>query len=80
MPRWTMRREPATQVCPALPVIEPTIIAVSLAISGASSNTSCGLLPPSSSVAGFGPCIAHEAMIAAPVRVDPVNVILAMSG
>ena len=36
----------------------------SMSRSGASSNTSCGLLPPSSSVAGLGPCIAHEAMIA----------------
>ena len=76
----TIRREPARQTWPALPVMAPAIIAASLSRSGASSNTSCGLLPPSSSVTGFGPCSAQAAMIAAPVRVEPVKVILAMRG
>ncbi len=80
MPRCTIRREPATQTCPALPVMAPAMMAASRSRSGASSNTSCGLLPPSSSVTGLGPCDAQLAMMAAPVRVEPVKVIFEISG
>ncbi|MCY1556260.1 hypothetical protein D9M68_929970 [compost metagenome] len=58
----------------------PATMAARRSTSGASSNTSCGLLPPSSRVTGFGPCKAQLAMMAAPVRVEPVKVILLISG
>ncbi len=80
MPRCTISREPATHTCPALPVIAPAIMPARWSTSGASSNTSCGLLPPSSSVTGFGPFMAQAAMMAAPVRVEPVKVIFETSG
>ncbi len=47
--RWTISREPALQFSPMFQKIATATLAATLARSVASSNTICGLLPPSSS-------------------------------
>ncbi|MNR11264.1 hypothetical protein D3C85_1275570 [compost metagenome] len=69
-------REPDTQTWPALPVMPMATLRAVFSRSGTSANTSCGLLPPSSRVTGFGPTWAQVDMMLAPVAVEPVNVTL----
>ena len=78
--RCTMRRDPATHTWPAFRVMARATVRTVRSRSGASANTTCGLLPPNSSVTGLVPLSAQAAMMAAPLRVDPVNVTFAMRG
>ena len=78
--RWTSSREPETHTWPALPVMAAATLRAVRARSGASANTSCGLLPPSSRVTGLGPLSAQAVMMAVPVPVEPVKVTLPMRG
>ena len=77
--RCTITREPATQPWPEFARIEPAMQVAAFSRS-ASAKTSCGLLPPSSSVTGLMPLSAAAFMIAVPVRVDPVKEILPIPG
>ena len=74
-----MTRLPATQAWPALKRMLRAMQSAA-SVRSASAKTSCGLLPPSSSVIGFMPVRAMLAMIAWPAPVEPVKLTLAMPG
>ncbi|OLC08774.1 MAG: hypothetical protein AUH42_00660 [Gemmatimonadetes bacterium 13_1_40CM_70_11] len=77
-PSCTNSREPAQQTCPWLNQIASTTPSTTLSRS-ASSKTTNGLLPPSSSESRFPePAVAWRMI--RPTSVEPVNAILSTSG
>ncbi|CAM5519154.1 hypothetical protein FALB51S_04023 [Frigidibacter albus] len=73
----TRTRLPATQTWPALNRMVRAMQSAAR-LRSASAKTSCGLLPPSSSVIGLTPLRAIFSMIADPATVEPVKLTLPM--